>query len=185
MATCLLVGGFSCVCHQRNSRMEKIKMSQITSLKLSDPKWEKKNMENILRRSTVTPADEQATKFLGDCKIAMKVKFLKYDKYFSDDDAFRDIYRVTFSRGKNKMSITFGQSIRDTTTDGGYPPKPYDVLACLTKYDPGTFENFCGDMGYNDDSIRSKAIYKSVMSEWKKVLTFFTPDELEKLLEIQ
>jgi hypothetical protein len=169
--------------------MEEIQMSQITSLKLSDPKWEAKNMPRILKSNakytTKHVYNDQAMDFLSACGIVMKVKFLKHDKHFIDDKDFRDIYRVTFLRGGDQMSITFGQSIKDSTTDGGYPPNAYDVLTCLTKYDPGTFENFCGDMGYNEDSIKDRSIYKSVVKEWKKMFLFFTESELTALQEIQ
>ena len=36
----------------------------------------------------------------------------------------------------------------------GYVEEPtaYDVLTCLTKFDPHAFESFCGDFGYDMDS---------------------------------
>jgi hypothetical protein len=41
-------------------------------------------------------------------------------------------------------------------------PIAYDVLACLTKNDPGHFEDFCSEFGYNSDSLKDLEIYKSV-----------------------
>ena len=60
----------------------------------------------------------------------------------------------------------------------------YDLLASITKYDPGTFEYFCEAYGYNNDNIRSKKIYNAVCAEWEKVNGFFTDYELERLREI-
>ena len=64
-------------------------------------------------------------------------------------------------------------------------PTAYSLLACLQKYDPGTFRNFCGDFGYSDDSIKALETYKAAQEEFEKVRLFFTADELVKLQEVQ
>lgn len=64
-------------------------------------------------------------------------------------------------------------------------PTAYDLLACLQKYEPGTFRNFCGDFGYSDDSIKALETYKAVQDEFEKVRRFFTAGEIEKLQEVQ
>ena len=61
----------------------------------------------------------------------------------------------------------------------------YDLLACLTKYDPGTFENFCSDFGYDTDSRKAESTYHAVQKEYQKVSRFFTDAELVELQEIQ
>lgn len=68
-----------------------------------------------------------------------------------------------------------------------YPkqPTPYDILACLTKYDPGTFENFCSEFGYDEDSRTAEKTYNSVCDEYKNVCALFTDEEIELLTEIQ
>jgi hypothetical protein len=63
-------------------------------------------------------------------------------------------------------------------------PNEYDVLACLTKYDPGTFENFCGDFGYDTDSKTAEKTYSAVCDEYKNVQALFTDAEIEELSEI-
>lgn len=63
-------------------------------------------------------------------------------------------------------------------------PTPYDVLACLTKYDPGTFENFCGEYGYDEGSRKAEGVYHAVVKEYKKVRAFFSDAELKLLEEI-
>ena len=65
------------------------------------------------------------------------------------------------------------------------PPTPYDVLSCITKYDPGTFDNFCGEFGYSTDSRAAEKTYKSVLEEWNNVERIFNPSEIESLIEIQ
>jgi hypothetical protein len=64
-------------------------------------------------------------------------------------------------------------------------PDCYDVLACLTKYDPGTFEDFCGDFGYDEDSRTAEKTYKAVKNEFLNLERLFTPAQMEKLQEIQ
>lgn len=63
-------------------------------------------------------------------------------------------------------------------------PSVYDVLACLTKYDPGTFEDFCSDYGYNEDSRTAERIYFAVQKEYKQLARLFTPEQMEELAEI-
>jgi len=64
-------------------------------------------------------------------------------------------------------------------------PIAYDLLACLQKCDVGSFENFCGDFGYDEDSRSAERTYDAVRDEWRKVQRFFTVQELEQLQEIQ
>jgi hypothetical protein len=64
-------------------------------------------------------------------------------------------------------------------------PSAYDVLTCLTKYDVGTFENFCSDFGYDTDSRTAERTYKAVLEEWQNVEKLFTSEQLEELQEIQ
>lgn len=67
----------------------------------------------------------------------------------------------------------------------GKTPTAYDLLACLTKYDPGSFEDFCGEFGYDNDSRKAERTYLAVQSEWHKVNRFFTKEQLEELQDIQ
>lgn len=63
-------------------------------------------------------------------------------------------------------------------------PTLYSVLACLQKYDVGSFEDFCGEFGYDTDSRRAKKTYKAVVKEYDKMCSLFNNDELELLAEI-
>ena len=63
-------------------------------------------------------------------------------------------------------------------------PSEYDVLACMTHYDPGTFANFCADFGYDEDSIRATKVYFAVQEEWNNLCRIFTSEQLEELAEI-
>jgi len=63
-------------------------------------------------------------------------------------------------------------------------PTAYNVLACLTKYDPGTFEEFCSDFGYSEDSRTAEQIYFAVVKEYKQLSRIFTAEQMEALQEI-
>lgn len=63
-------------------------------------------------------------------------------------------------------------------------PTAYDVLACMTKYDPGTFENFCSDFGYDEDSRTAEKIYFAVQKEYSQLTKIFTPEQLKEMQEI-
>jgi len=62
-------------------------------------------------------------------------------------------------------------------------PSLYDVLACLTKYEPGTFENFCADYGYDNDSIKARDTWEEVVREYSEVEHMFS-DCMDELAEI-
>lgn len=64
-------------------------------------------------------------------------------------------------------------------------PTAYSILACLQKYDVGTFENFCGEFGYDTDSKKVEKTYSAVVEEFKNVCALFTDAEIEELQEIQ
>ena len=63
-------------------------------------------------------------------------------------------------------------------------PTCYDVLACMTHYDPGSFQNFCDDYGYSNDSIRALKTYLAIQDEWENLRRIFTSEQLEELAEI-
>lgn len=66
---------------------------------------------------------------------------------------------------------------------GEFKPTNYDILACLTKYDPEDFENFCFSFGYDEDSKTAEKTFLAVNKEWHAVNNMFS-DLLEELQEI-
>lgn len=122
---------------------------------------------------------EQAEDFMKNTGTKIKIDYLKYDYHFVDDKEMRDIYRITLSRNGERMSFNFGQSI----SNRGIEPNAYDVLACLTKYDPDSFEEFCHEFGYDTDSRKAEKIYKAVCKEWNSVNRLFS-DVLNELQDI-
>ena len=131
---------------------------------------------------TTTNYQQQAIDFLNQTSTAFTAKFTKHAPFFSDDKESRDIYRYTLKNKLHTYRFNFGQSINNSNNNT--PPTAYDVLACLTKYEVGMFDDFCADYGYDTDSRTAYKTYKAVLKEWKNVELRFTAEQLELLQEI-
>lgn len=64
-------------------------------------------------------------------------------------------------------------------------PSNYEILASLQKGNPMSFEEFCSDYGYEEDSRSAERVYKAVKEEWLNVERLWTDAEIEQLQEIQ
>ena len=146
-------------------------------------------MENLINTTELSQYQKQAIDFAKEHNVKMSIKYVKYDYHFTGEKQKRHIYKVTLTRNKKRMSVNFGQSINAGKTE----PTLYDVLTCLTKYDCGSFEDFCGDFGYskyNDECTRenkdSKKIYKACCKEYEAVSRVFGDSDecMEALKEI-
>ena len=141
----------------------------------------------------MTDYEKQTKKFCKVTGLKIVKKFVKNGLHFQGDKESRDIYQITFNRESKKVitsnfkqtkpiSFRFGQSI--DKSNGNTPPTDYDILTSITKYDPNTFEDFCAEYGYNNDSRTAEKVYLDVRNDWRNVSSFFTESELELLREI-
>ncbi len=127
--------------------------------------------------------EKQANDFLKKAKATMQISFVKIGPFFSDDKEVRSIYKFTIASQNGRYTGKFGQSVFES--QNGTMPTSYDILSCLTKYNPGTFENFCGDYGYDTDSRKAEKTYKAVVKEYEGLSKVFTTRQLEEMQEIQ
>lgn len=127
--------------------------------------------------------NDQAIAFLNETNTSFTAKFKANKKYFDDDKEPRDVYRITLKNDLHTYRFDFGHSINNSN-NGLTPSAAYDVLACITKYDPYSFEDFCADFGYDIDSRKAEKIYKSVCKEWENIQQLFTKEQIEVLQEI-
>lgn len=147
----------------------------------------------------ISTYEQTAIDFLKATGTKLQTEFIRHSYHFQDDKDTRDIYEITLTNERHRYRFNFGQSINNSGYKIKYihrgtgierkeqeriAPTAYDVLACVTKNDPGTFENFCSDYGYDNDSRKAYRIYKAVMKDWKNVELLFTPEQLEQLQEI-
>ena len=65
-------------------------------------------------------------------------------------------------------------------------PCVYSILSCLTKYNPGTFEDFCNEFGYDIDSRKAFVTYEyeAIKDEYSNLAMLFNEIEMEELQEI-
>ena len=130
----------------------------------------------------------QAKNFLEECGATMTIAYCCKDinKNWNDIEA-RNTYRVRISTPNGTMSVKFWDSINNTRN--GNRPNEYDILACLQKYDVGSFEDFASEFGYDiseaEERRKVKRIYASVCEEYKKIGRCFTEEQIEKMREIQ
>lgn len=113
--------------------------------------------------------------------LKMQILSSEYKLHFEDDKQQRYVFKVRLIKGGKQYTFEFGQSI----SEGKNEPTLYDVLTCLTKHNPDTFEVFCANYGYDNESRTAKKTYKAVLKEWKNLNRLFTTDELNLLTNIQ
>lgn len=82
------------------------------------------------------------------------------------------------------MEVRFHGSAHDAQEHPLQPPHIYDVLACLQKVDPGTFEDFCADFGYDTDSRKALATYDAVKKEYEGFTALFPYGVPEDIVNI-
>lgn len=75
------------------------------------------------------------------------------------------VCKLASEKGSHRLALwfSFWGSINDGKTNKR--ATPYDVLACLQWNKPGTFEDFCYEMGLNTDSIKAHKTWVRVRAE--------------------
>ena len=131
-----------------------------------------------------TNYDKQATDFLEKTGCKMTITYKENRRYFLGDKETRDVYEVKIKRGRRVWKFEFGNSLYDSQFPNRKAPSEYSILACLTKYDPESFENFCNEFGYDKYSRTAERTYNAVVKEWQNVCMIWTDDETEELREI-
>jgi hypothetical protein len=131
-------------------------------------------IENLIDNSQYNKAvNILAEKF----NIKLKIIDSTYKCMQWDKNQPRYVFKLQLLRGRKSYTFEFGQSIMK----GNEEPTLYDVLTCLQKYDVGTFEDFCGMFGYDNDSRTAEKTYKAVVKEFKAMERLFDSEELEVL----
>jgi len=124
---------------------------------------------------------QHANEFAAKNNIQLVVNGYEYKKHFADDISERYVFNCTLKHNGKRYTFNFGQSI----AQGSNEPTMYDILTCLEKYEVGSFDNFCSNYGYDNDSIKAHRIYKAVAKEYKNMLRLFGAELLDQMQEIQ
>ena len=126
---------------------------------------------------------KQAQDFLCKTNTTCEIRYTgKAINEMWHDKELRNFYQVTLSNRKGMYTYTFWDSVYNT--EKKKKPDEYDVLACLMPYEVGTFADFCGDFGYDTDSISALKTYMAVQKEYDGLRGIFTPEQMEMLGEI-
>ena len=64
-------------------------------------------------------------------------------------------------------------------------PSAYDVLSGLQKYAVDSFDDFCADFGYSNDSISAQKIFRAVQKEFDMVRQLWSDEEILLLCEVE
>jgi hypothetical protein len=123
---------------------------------------------------------KEALKITNKMGVTLEILGMEHKKHFSYDKEKRYVFKCCLKRNDKQYTFDFGQSI----AKGMEKPNMYDIMTCLTKNDPESFEDFCDNFGYDTDSRKSEKIYHAVVREYKGMCRLFTEEELEQLQEI-
>lgn len=130
---------------------------------------------------------KQALDFLAKANAKMQITYDSFQRNPLWNETFnREKYLVIIATPQGKTSFFFWNSVYNHTNR--IKPNEYDILACLEKYDVGTFNDFISEFGYNIDDYRDeqrvKRIYNAVCKEYENLCRIFTPNQMKMLREI-
>lgn len=131
---------------------------------------------------------KQAADFLAKHGISFSFKLANTKTPDWEDDS-RPVnhFIVTFKKGKKRVSFDFFDSISNYEK-GIKELDAYSVLSCCSAEIncPETFEDFCAEYGYDEDSRKAEKTFKSLKKPSNKLQKFFDSEEIrDDLTEIQ
>ena len=133
----------------------------------------------------MTNYTQQAENFAAKYGVTLEILGCEYKSMWNETQK-RSVFKLRLKRAGKSYTFEFGQSI----ASGSCEPSMYSVLACLTKHDAGSFEDFCSDFGYSQydeetgrTNKQTERTYKAVCKEFAAVERLFS-DCVEELQEI-
>lgn len=140
-------------------------------------------------KTTLSTYDTQAADFLKTYGITCEIKRAPKQtppQWSKPGEPHGTRYRVALSHpDRATLRFDFWGSINDakTATD----PTPHSVLACVSSdiYCPETFEDFCAEYGYDEDSRKAEATFRRCATFGRQLRAFFPEgEERDALSEI-
>lgn len=123
--------------------------------------------------------NQQAKEFLAKANAKMTITYICHEINKDWGDNFtRPKYRVTITTPKGRTWFYFWGNAM------GNPVREYDVLACLEKYDYGSFHDFCHRFCYCEEEYIAKKLYNNCVRQYRSLCRIFTPEQMEELREI-
>lgn len=130
---------------------------------------------------------KQALDFLEQTKTKLEIKKANYQTpplWVTEDEDYGIKYDCQLKNARGVYVFEFWDSIKNKYE---HKPKPnaYSVLSAISSQEPDRdYYNFCKYFGYPPNKM-AEQIHKAVLDQWENLNRIFTPEELEKLSEIQ
>lgn len=138
--------------------------------------------------------ENKAREFLNSCPAELEVYYSGTSvNHLWNEKQPRDMYSFVIKTQRGSMNGLFWDSIHNTQErrskrKGPKHPGVYSILACLTKYDVGSMDDFMHEFGYEIKSAKDMSdfltTYNAVVKEYKDLCRIFTPKQMEMLREI-
>lgn len=120
---------------------------------------------------------------------------MTFDYWSSIYDTYSNVVKALHSYGFTFISAEemvnyegFSRAYSTTPYSRAIKPSAYDILACVAadvNIHDFTFDEWCSDFGYSNDSIKAKSIYDRCCDESRELARIFSHEELLLLQEIR
>ena len=137
--------------------------------------WKEKDKRNLYEITLTTPGGSMVFDFWDSIRNT-EIKEMTIETYAEKS------YKRRFDCLSYSEKVKAQKELKEKKAAA--QPTAYDILACITKYDPGTFAEFCSEFGYDEDSRTAERIYFAVQKEYSQLARIFTPEQLEEMQEI-
>lgn len=115
---------------------------------------------------------EQAESFARKWNVSLEIfdGEFKVNKNWGETKE-RHCYRCILKRGEKSYKFDFWASFAKPFKK----PDLYDVLSGMMKDEPGSYEDFCDEFGYdpNEEALRAKLTWRACTNEYKHVRELF------------
>ena len=119
---------------------------------------------------------KQAESFAKKWNVSLEISGneFKVNKNWGETDK-RRCYHCILKRGEKSYKFDFWASFTNPYKE----PDMYDVLACMTKQEPGSYKEFCSELGYDsyEDASRAVPTWKACANEYRHVRELFGNSE--------
>lgn len=133
-------------------------------------------------KAEVSTYETDAQTRLAQCGGTIKIKLsdTKVAPWEDKASGYRPHYRITLSGPGGSYALNFWGSLNDG--ESGARAGAYDVLSCLEWSDPGSFEDFCGEFGYEPDSIKANKTWRAVKAQAAALARIFPSESARETL---
>lgn len=142
--------------------------------------WNDDAMRNKYRFTITTPRGKMSGDFwdsIHNTEITLMTPEICCRKY----------YRCNYDSLMNHEKVRLRNTLKELKAKT--VPTPYDILACMEKYDVGTMNDFFDEFGFEvhsaDDMFSFMNTYNGVVKEYRDLCRIFTEEQMEMLREIQ